>query len=156
MSAILAIDPGKSGGIAWTDECGYAGERGEKAVKMPETAADLWSFFNDFTGWVSPPPLTAYLENVHAMPKNGSKANFKLGQNLGHIEMALIAAGISIVYKTPAEWMRGIGVPTGLETTERKRWIKDRMQKRYPGVKVTNATADALGILTYAMRREDG
>jgi len=34
---------------------------------------------------------------------------------------------------------------------ERKRQIKDEMQRRYPYLKVTLRTSDALGMLTYAV-----
>lgn len=150
MDAILAIDPGKTGGIAWKS---FLDDERVNAYKMPVTPKEIHDAIRDY--WPGDVMrIHAYIENVHARPKNGSMANFKLGNNFGHLEMALIAAGISFERVSSVKWMRGLGVPAKLEHTVRKNWIKGRMQERYPGLKVTLATADALGILTWAMARD--
>ena len=48
----------------------------------------------------------AYLEQVHAMPGEGSSSGFRFGQCYGNIEALLIDNGIRIVYVTPKTWTR--------------------------------------------------
>ncbi len=153
MKAILAIDPGASGGFAWRD--------GDKAVdckNMPEgmTAQCDWLkekmiFFahNFYDG------CDAVMEQTgtHRIG-NSAGASVKFSRHCGHIEAALYMLSIPTTQVTPAKWQKAVFGTLPKDKMARKRAIKEEMQRRYPHLEVTLKTADALGILTYAIERE--
>ena len=55
----------------------------------------------------------------------------------------------------PAVWMKTLGTLPKVKA-DRKRAIRELMARRHPHLTVTLATADALGILEWAMAREGG
>jgi hypothetical protein len=149
---IMCIDPGKTGAIACMDQSGRVW-----VDDMPDTIGDLWSHFEYHKNNIDGDPV-AYLENVGGyMPGNAGPAAVNFSRHVGHIEMALYAAGIPTTKVSPQTWMKSIGVPkfTGTKAkqkTLRKRWIRDFVQRKYPSLKVTINHADALGILCYALK----
>ena len=143
----IGIDPGKSGGIAWSID-------GQMSVaKMPETLQDLWELIGDIADLV--PASTkhleckAYIEQVSAMPGQGVTSCFTFGRGLGQLEMALTAASIPFERVTPQKWQKSMGCLTKGDKNVSKR----RAQELYPELKVTHATADALLIATYGTRQ---
>lgn len=155
---IIAIDPGASGGIAWM----HHGCRAN-SFKMPETPHDLVELLDSIAKQY-PDPVECLLEDVHSMP-NDSKANaFAFGRNFGVIIGVL--AGLKIPYRleTPQSWQAKIqGKPGNKPLTKdkekdkqikaenkkaRKDFMKAMAQARYPHLKVTLATADALAMLS--------
>lgn len=151
MSRILiAIDPGLSGGIAWVTE----EEIG--CVKMPGTIKDLYDFLSVFTVKES----LVMMEKVgkHRLG-NSAQSSATFAKHVGHLEMALVACELPTHEVTATGWMKEIvpGRPKGVESHQvraRKNYIKDQMQRRHPHLKVTLATADALGILGYLMKNQ--
>ena len=145
--AIICIDPGAKGAIAQ-----QYGKDKVFVETMPETIGDICDFFGNRGDQLSY-KVEAYLENVgQYIPGNSGPAAVSFSRHVGHLEMALFASGIPCVKITPATWMRGIGVPTKLSKAERKRWIKDYVQRRYPKIKVNLQNADALGMLAYVTK----
>ena len=157
MRAIIAIDPGKGGGIAI-----YNGRRKSldggihnklEVFKMPQTPKDLYeSLHTTFQQ-----DTVVYLEKVHAMPRNGSISAFKLGNNLGQLEMAITALGCRLIYVTPQKWMKHFSLTKTNKTetpVQHKNKIKAFAQQRYPNIKVTLAISDALALLEYAKEKE--
>lgn len=151
MKTVICIDPGAKGAFAIMSEGRVYCE------DMPETIGDLWFYFK------GPYPkfakdLTAYMENVgQYVPGNSGPGAVKFARHCGHLEAFLLAAEIPCEKVSPNVWMRGIGCPPKLSKQDRKRWIKDYAQRRYPSVKVTLQNADALGMLAYVTgRRGDG
>jgi len=152
MSKItMAIDPGLSGGVAWWD--------GEEAYchKMPQTIKDLYDFLSNFTDR----DTSVMMEKVgkHRLG-NSAQSSATFAKHVGHLEMALVACRLPTHEVTATGWMKEIvpGRPKGVESQQvraRKNYIKDQMQRRYPYLKVTLATADALGIMEYAVRNKD-
>ena len=142
----IGIDPGWSGGIA-TRLAGPALE----VYKMPQTEIDVWRLLKTFEG------ATAFIELVHAMPLNGSIANFKLGDNYGVVRCACRALGMDVHTVTPILWQRHMPIElpkgSGDKRTERKRIIRDYYKEKNPDIarRITLATADAIGILDYGM-----
>lgn len=152
MSRYLAVDPGGSGGIAWQDDDGIV--QAEKCPDtMPEMVEVLYKTKQRALGMACNVKC-AYLEDVHAGAfggqKAGAKSMFTFGRNVGQWETALYALGIPTVRVSPKVWMAKLGgLPSGPDSKDaRKKAIKERMQQRYPHLKVTLATADALAILT--------
>jgi hypothetical protein len=146
---VIAIDPGKKGGIAVYE--GFI-----SVWKMPETHMDLFLFLKEAVkrGVAD----TCYLEKVHGMPKMGGQAMFNFGKQYGWIEMALLALEIPTVTVTPQKWMKALelGTKGSRTTSEWKNHLKAKAQQLYPSIKVTLDTADALLILHYAKTVENG
>jgi hypothetical protein len=149
---LLAIDPGRSGGIAWMkDETVFA-------VKMPVDAFDILDLFREIQK--DSIDMVAALEKVgNHVHGNAASASAKLSRNVGHLEMGLMALAISHRQVMPTKWMSKVvpGRPKGMEAKQvrdRKNYIKFEMQRRYPHLRVTLCTADALGILTWLYDEE--
>lgn len=146
---LMAIDPGKSGGIAYRNHLGVF------AVKMPETIQELFMFLEGFKA----SHTVVMMEKVgkHRLG-NSAQSSATFAKHVGHLEMALVAAELPTYEVTASSWMKEVvpGRPKGVDpkqVRDRKNYIKDQMQRRHPHLKVTLATADALGILEYAVGR---
>ena len=161
MKVLVAIDPGASGGIAWRDGTGAV-----HAEKMPETPTDILMLLAERHAEF------AICENVGGyQPGNSGPAAASFARHVGNIEMALLALKIPHKYVAPTTWMNAV-CPTRTKLTKdqkigldpdslraklakakqmRKNDIKAEMQRRYPGMRITLATAVALGMLTYLM-----
>lgn len=149
----IAIDPGLSGGIAYRDPGG-----GYHCDKMPQTIQDLFNYFHE---------LASEYDAVVTMEKvgkhrlgNSAQSSATFAKHVGHLEMALIACHLPTYEVTATGWMKEVvpGRPKGVEPQQvraRKNYIKDQMQRRHPNLKVTLATADALGILEYAIKHPE-
>lgn len=141
---IIGIDPGALGGIVVLD-----GESGEilACVKMPSTPLDILLFLKDWNSG-----MVCYIEKVgFGMPGQSSKATATFARHCGHLEMALLAAGISAVEVTPAKWQKHFNLQgkKGESKTSHKNRIKAWAQQRFPKQKVTLAVSDALAIASY-------
>jgi len=149
MRRLLAIDPGASGGIAWTDEDGCV-----RAEPMPDRMTALADRISELKYERGTLEL-AVVEKVGFHVKgNAASASAKFARHVGHVEMALYMTGTPTEQVAPGVWMRHLGT-LPKDKGDRKRAIRDEMQRRHPHLKVTLKTADALGILSWAMRRGD-
>jgi len=136
----IAIDPGKTGAIAWWD-----GES-VNVRKMGDTVTDIAEILRDMMA-----NSVAWLELVHSMPRDGVKGAFSFGQNFGQLQGVLSALMIPYEEMPPEKWMKLLGrMPK--DRAKRKKDIRDRMQKLYPHIKVTLVNADALALLTVMMQ----
>lgn len=144
----IAIDPGASGAIAWTD-----GEQ-TRVENMPDTPTGIFEYLQDLSN--NEDSIECLVERVGGyMPGNSGPAAVKFARHCGHIDMALIALGIpTLTPVSPQVWQKAVCGALPKEKAERKRAIKDMMQRRYPSLKVTLINADALGILTYMMEKK--
>ena len=143
---IIAIDPGAGGGIAWRSP-----HETIHCVPMPATVSDIKAFLRALDGY----SIAAWTENVGGyMPGNSGPAAVKFARHVGNIEGLLVGLDIPFQRVAPQTWMKALGTPPKDKTT-RKNWIKSRMQERYPHLKITLKTSDALGILTWALERKD-
>lgn len=141
----IAIDPGANGGMAVASDTNGS----PFVIKMPETPRDIYDLLADLSdGKID---IRAVVEKVgmHRQGNNAS-ASCKLARHCGHIEMALLALGIPFEEVTPQRWMKSLGVMPK-DKKDRKNHIKDLMQRKYPSIKITLWSSDALGILGYAM-----
>ena len=165
---ILAIDPGKSGGVAWLDWTGTTYAR-----PLPRAASPMLDLLRLTVAEAA--PRIALLEDVgYHRSGNAASASATLARNVGQIEAALDCCGVSIYWVPPKTWRAGVpfaGIPrrprgvahlTGAERRKKvqahqrlqKRLIKELMVRQYPGVKVTLATADALAILHWGVHSD--
>ncbi|MBP7830363.1 MAG: hypothetical protein KA248_10640 [Kiritimatiellae bacterium] len=141
---ILAIDPGQSGGIAWMDDDGIV-----NSADMPPTAGDIIDHLRMLKA--TGRDVTAYLEKTGGyVPGNSGPAACKFARGCGLLEGAIMALSIPLIEVSPTVWMKALGA-FPKDKRERKNAIKGLMQARYPHLKITLSTADALGLLTYAL-----
>jgi len=154
---IIGIDPGKSGGIAWTS-CDPA-IIDPQAVKMPQTPRDIYDLLFDLATKGIGISVFAFIERVGPMPamgnvkkgipRQGIASTAKFMRHAGHLEMALIATGIPHEFVTPAVWQRNLGCLTKGD----KNITKAKAQQLFPHIRVTHALADALLIAEYGRRK---
>jgi crossover junction endodeoxyribonuclease RuvC len=135
MPTYMGIDPGASGGIATVGSM-------IQAFPMPKTERDLWQLINNLS---KQGVDFAYIEKVHAMPKQGVTSMFSFGQNYGMLRGMMIATGIPFDEVTPQKWQKRLECLTKGD----KNVSKAKAQQLFPNLKVTHATADALLIAQY-------
>lgn len=150
----VAIDPGASGGIA-------ARVTGAAAVatKMPATEEDVYEHLRVATPaalWHQ--PRTAFIEEVggYVGKQQPGSAMFKFGRNFGFLLGCLTALRFRIILIKPQKWQKilSLGTSKGMTKTQWKNKLKAEAQRRYPALKVTLATADALLILDAGLDME--
>lgn len=101
MTAILGIDPGATGAIAFLHDSQY----GADVYDMPPNPADLAELIGTF-GNVE----MAFLEKAQAMPKQGVSSMFNYGVGYGTVIGILAARSIPYTLITPAVWKRSLGL----------------------------------------------
>lgn len=154
---IIAIDPGKNGGIVV-----YSIDRDKllEVAAMPDTPQDVLKLLSVYQC-----NARCYLEKVGGMPGQGGSAMFNFGRGYGHIEMALLSRNIKTITVTPQQWQKclQVGNKGKKTTTEWKMKLKEKAQQIYPRVgtefglvykKDWLAISDALLILEYARLTE--
>ena len=147
QETLICVDPGQSGAIAILYPDGKV-----LVEDMPGTMADIWVLFDNLA-FNYPLPMSAVIEQVgQYVPGNSGPGAVKFARHCGHLEMALYAAHIPTTMVLPNTWMRGIGCPKFKEKKDRKNWIKDFVQRRFPTIKVTLKNADVLGMLVYSTK----
>jgi len=148
MNPILSIDPGASGGFAWTDPDGTT-----HAEAMPKGMTAQADRLRTFA--VELPGLRAVMEKTGtARPTDAKGSAVKFGRHCGNLEAALYVLGIPTEQIPPATWMKSLGTLPKAKG-DRKRAIKEEMARRFPHLSVTLKTADALGLLTFTLSRTD-
>jgi len=142
---LAAFDPGKSGGAAYYD----GSEIFLFPFKTESTYLEVMEGFDKKT--------KAMVEDVpsYVSSATSNSSSFKLGYNMGFIMGALRAYAFSVDLIGPKVWQKGnVGLKPKQGYTERKRILRDNAKRLYPNVKgITNATADALLILHYGIKR---
>jgi hypothetical protein len=150
----IGIDPGASGGIAWSSPMG------DRSAPLPKTLGDFREQVFEILGqqgfFHAISQSVCYLESppkfVKAIP---GSAVFVMAQSFGRIEGVLAAFKVPTVTVTPQAWQKahGLGTRGEMTTTQWKNKLKARAQSLYPEEKVTLATADALLIFNAASHR---
>jgi len=144
MKVVMAIDPGASGGFAWVDGDGVV-----RAESMPDGMTATVDRLRELAAGLR--GVAAVIEKVgHWMPGDHPNAATKFARHCGQIEAALYALGIPFQDVAPGVWMKSLGA-LPKEKADRKRMIRELMARRYPHLRVTLDTADALGLLTWKM-----
>lgn len=166
---LIAVDPGKAGGIAIAPQAGNF-----QAFKMPQTDGDVIEFFNRIIpeNSIISEKVVCYMEKVGGftgpkrryvscprcgtgVPYNAGDPGshmFKFGYGNGFLVSTIMTRKIPLEMTPPQRWIKalGLGVKGSMTTTQWKNKLKDMAQKLYPDIKVILATADALLILKYA------
>jgi hypothetical protein len=140
----IAIDPGVGGAMAvqYPDGSITAHEFDCEATMRDE--------LENVLAYDGTAEIRAVLERVHSMPAQGVSSTFKLGANYGYWRGVLQGLRIPFREVIPQKWQRAVLVPGKLQGPERKRALKQVAQERFPKLKVTLKTADALLMLNEA------
>ena len=149
----IGVDPGKNGGIAFID---IRHEFVTPLVKTycysDEELISLCSDFKDFR-------VVCFLEQVHAMPKQGVSSTFNFGMNFGFIQGVLKAYAIPYELVTPQKWKKEFSCTsdknTSIEVCKRlfpgvNLKATERCRKEHDGI------AEALLIAEYGRRHYNG
>ena len=142
MQWYIGVDPGNSGAAALIT---FMGEIVQTFKFKDATYRDIFETFSEWTTFPETGQIYAYIEQVHAMPKQGVKSCFTFGQNYGALQMALTCAGIPYEYVTPVKWMNHLNCRTKGD----KNVTKAKAQREWPHHKITHAIADAMLIALY-------
>ena len=144
----LGIDPGSSSG-------NYAmlhNADGEWTVQITSFKnVTLAEFFQDLKDLADECDVEAVSEAIHAFPGMSAIATTSFLKNMGHIEMALAAAGIPTRYVSPQTWMKYYGVKKEKDESKTvwKKRLREVLQQRLPSVECTTEQADAVLIALY-------
>jgi crossover junction endodeoxyribonuclease RuvC len=97
---LIGIDPGKTGGLALLDT-----DHAQIIALhvMPETLADLADLMRELSRHTR---LTCFVEQVHAMPKQGVTSVFTFGQGYGALMGMLTVLKIPFVLVRPQKWQK--------------------------------------------------
>jgi len=144
---ILGCDPGRSGCLALLSPSGAV----EGMIRLASTEREVWDWLEERAGHVS----LAVLEKVQGFRGQAAGASFKFGQSYGFCRGILIAARVRVEGVTPAVWQRALSIPKrgAKSKAQHKAVLRGRAQEMFPGVKITNAEADALLLAEYGRRR---
>jgi hypothetical protein len=146
LKNILAIDPGASGGLALYNTFGLT-----DSWPMPDTMPGQIDLLRSL--YAVNPGMACIIEKVGSYrPGNSGPGACTFARHCGHLEAACYALGIPVEQVAPSVWQKALGA-LPKEKPERKRMIRDLMARRYPHLSVTLKTADALGLLTWAISR---
>ena len=148
MGIVIGIDSGANGGVCvlYPDKAAFAAPIGsitelrdilEIAKKYAEAKShSLDCFVEEVTGYIGGKPQPA-------------SRSFVLGKSYGSILGLLVGLGIPFHTVRPQKWQTGLSGVRGIEYTARKRRLKEIAAERYPQLKPTLKTADAILIADY-------
>ena len=138
--SLLAIDPGKGGGIAYEDTDGSV-----HALPMPDTVADMELLLRTLVC----SETVCFIEDL---PMYRGKMNLRstavLFRNFGRLEGVLASLKCRVEYLKPDWWQKQLRLGKSADHGDRwKAHLKEHAQALFPKVDVTLKTADALLIL---------
>jgi hypothetical protein len=151
MKTIIAIDPGASGGIA-VQQFGIT-----YCEAMPATQGDLIASLREIKSVsdTEGKETVCILEQVggYAGKAQPGSAMFRFGEQFGFTKGVIQALGIKLEMVRPQAWQKVFGLGTAAQCGTKTKWknkLKAEAQRRFPNLRVTLNTADALLILEFA------
>ncbi len=150
MNMVIAIDPGQKGGLA------VFGPGRPFAQPMPATAGDLLDLLRELhqTAGREGHAAVCVLELVGGFvgKQQPGSAMFTFGEGFGFIKGVVQTLGMPLVLVRPQDWQKSFHLGTAASCGGGKVWknkLKAEAQRRFPHLKVTLATADALLLGTH-------
>lgn len=117
---IIGIDPGKKGAAAVLDFRLGAVDARAVIARDRHSASDIAKALSDALWCKNLDYVRAYIEDVHAMPKQGVKSMFTFGQEAGFWTGVLAGMGIEPIKIAPQKWQNAtIKGMAGKTTKER-------------------------------------
>lgn len=119
---VLGVDPGIEGAVAYLVDGGLnliedvpsltVRLRGNttRRVNSPLLARMLRVRLDMLQAAHGPTPVRAYIELVHALPKQGVSSAFTFGRTVGEITGVLAGLGVPTTEVTPQTWKKHIGL----------------------------------------------
>lgn len=161
----VGIDPGLSGAVAMIGNLGIAGQTdetvtvfdapvmmsGKRLVYDIGTMKAVLSQASAHTGFTA----MCAMEKVHAMPKNGSIGNFRLGYGFGLWEAILVVVKMRYQLIAPQTWKKAM-MPDMPKEKDSSRVRAIQMFPQYAdkmNLKKHHGRADALLIAEYLRRQ---
>lgn len=163
---IIGIDPGCSGALVLLYDDGEIADTllmptikvGTKSrVNGAAVAAWLKSWREHFASDFKPHAWNAFLEQVGAMPGQGTASMFTFGHAAGLVEGVVTGAGIPLTLVTPQAWKKKAGLIGQDKDAARSRAIQ-----LYPGCRLLDlkgkgqAIADAILIARHGAALDGG
>lgn len=149
MKRLLAIDPGKSGGICYVD-CNYTAV----AVNMPETDGDVLDLLRTLRASGIEDAVIEKVGGFVGGKGSPGSSMFRFGDGCGFLRGCLMALGFRVEMVTPQRWQKSLGLGTASSCSSKKEWknkLKAEAQRRFPHTSVTLSTADALLIMDWKL-----
>ena len=137
----MGVDPGQSGAIAVL--CGEG--KVVAIIRLDDTEHDVATQVAMWSRYIK----MAYLEQVHAMPRQGVASTFKFGTSYGFCRALLVCHAVPFALVTPAKWQGDMKCRSKGD----KNVTKAAAQRLFPGQKVTHRNADALLIAEHGRRK---
>ena len=155
MKVILAIDPGASGGVA------VALYGKTVCHAMPATQGDVLALIRELklAADVEGATCECVLEEVNGFVGKAQPgaAMFKFGEGYGFLKGVVQTLGIKLELVRPQVWQKAFGLGPAARWGSKTEWknkLKAEAQRRFPHLRVTLATADALLLLEWRMGRQ--
>ncbi len=152
---LIAIDPGARGGVA------VCASGATYCAGMAATEGDRLDWLRGVArlAVLEGAPCVCVLEQVSGFvgKSQPGAAMFKFGEGYGFLKGVVQTLGMRLVLVRPQVWQKAFGLGTAAACASKTVWknkLKAEAQRRFPGVAVTLATADALLILEWY--REQG
>lgn len=164
---IIAVDPGKSGGVAHGLSLNTP-----QLASMPETVVDLRDLFRDILSqyrgqaesvevWAE--KIAGYFSGAQLPQGEGSggvspKSMLSFGRVIGHVEAVVACCDLPLREIMPTDWQRKAGIPASKKTLmsqpQWKKYLQNQAKQRYPhlSTKLTLKTCDA-ALIYYAVHR---
>lgn len=146
---IIGIDPGLAGGIA------IFNKNKNEALSFT-TMADVCLRFDYLRSQMSMQVIKAYIEEPPVFFKGaggGLASQAKLHRNFGQYEGILIGLGIPFETVSPQKWQKGLSGLAKLTGKDRKKALHNLAVQRYPQLKPTLKTCDAILIAEYGLKQ---
>jgi hypothetical protein len=167
-SAILGIDPGKTGALALYDVDGTLEVEDVPTFKVDgKTSIDEAGLARIVDNW-STRISEVWLELVNGMPSIGGKGGarrsmgaqsaFNFGRSYGLIRGVCAANFLTVVDVTPGSWKRGMGVPGKVSGGDAARLRASQLLPRHAHLwplKKHIGRADAVLIALYGARQNE-
>lgn len=143
---IVGIDPGSHGAISFVSLDGLYRKVFGFSKYTEYDIKDLIIEHRDFLGY----EFKAYIEEVHAMPRDGKVQAFSFGKNYGFWIGLLTGLGVPYQTVIPLKWQSVLKLKVrGLEYKQKKNVLKANAQRLFPQLKPTLETCDSLLIAEY-------
>lgn len=112
MSAVIGIDPGLDGGIAYLEPDGLSvtvlpmPTVSEKVSKGVRRRVDLWRLAEIITNMRNAGAVAAWVERVGSMPTDSHVTAFSFGWSAAAVSMGLACCKVRTFYVQPLVWKR--------------------------------------------------
>lgn len=168
---LIAIDPGKTGGITTMQTSADDEVRLLDIQMMPQTEKDIYNLFNNvqiegistknihlMLDEVVFPKIKCIIEAQHAFPGMGAGAQWTFAQHYGFLRGVLVSLQIPFIEVAPQTWMNYFGFKRQKDEDKKKHKLRilQKAQNLYPHSSVALQTADSLMLCEFLRLMEVG